>query len=112
GDVDHMRGFVLLRRWFDLDRAERLDDLIDAYERRLGTDGLVRACFDDMARERDLVLRRRLLTQPRHRLYLALTLNVEDHDDRMRLAAELFPDAEPGHTIADIVGELADREHR
>lgn len=111
-ELDHMRGLVVLRKWFEVDRVHRLADLIDAYERRIGTEGLVRAHFADMANERDLVMRRQLLTQPRHRLYLALMLNVEDHDDRLRLAAQLFPGAEPGHTIADIVGELADRNLR
>lgn len=110
--LDHMRGLVLLRRWFEFDGSVRHADLVDVYEQRLGVDGVVHAFFADVAAEQDLVLRRTLLTEPRHRLYLALLLNVDAHDERLRLAAQLFPEADPGETLADIVGELAGRELR
>jgi len=102
-------GYLLARKWFaKVDRGEGLQRLLDALAKRHGqvTAPLLGA-FDHQRRLLSIITRRKLLTDPEHRLFLALLLNLPDRASIDKVLAQRFPGEDPGELLARWVTELA-----
>jgi len=63
-------------------------------------------------RRRRLLLRRGMLRQSRHRMFMALVVNLPDRASIYRSMEELFPHENPSRLIGDLIAELASPEYR
>jgi hypothetical protein len=63
--------------------------------------------FKHRDRVNDLVRRRSFVTDPEHRFFFALLLNVEERDRILELVKSRFPDADPIEKILDWTYDLA-----
>ena len=63
--------------------------------------------FDHRDRLNDLVRRRGYVTNPEHRFFFALLLNVDERDRILGLVKDRFPDADPIDKILDWTYDLA-----
>lgn len=107
-------GYLLTRRWFArVDRGARLQRLLDALAKRHGevTAPLLSA-FDHERRLLSITTRRKVLTDPEHRLFMALLLNLPDRSSMDRVLAQRFPEQDPGALLARWVTELASPSQR
>ncbi len=68
--------------------------------------------YAEEVRRGRLLARRGLLHDPRHRLFLALIVNLQDRGSIDRVLRELFPDREPSVLLAELVEELASPQYR
>jgi hypothetical protein len=107
-------GYLLARRWFaKVDRGERFQRLLDALAKRHGqvTAPLLGA-FDHERRLLSITTRRQLLTDPEHRLFLALLLNLPDRASMDKVLAQRYPGEDSGDLLARWVTELASPPRR
>lgn len=63
--------------------------------------------FAHQAKVNEIVKRRAYLTEPEHRFFLALLMNVEGRERILSLIKERFPDADPIEKILDWTFDLA-----
>jgi hypothetical protein len=113
-DNDLLAGVTLVQRWSQGgDRGERLDDLLDHLARTHGSiGGDLRAVFEQQRHDLELVLRRRMLHEPRHRLFLAVLMNLHDDASRVSVLQSLFSNRDPLAVVAEILLELSSPELR
>ena len=107
-------GYLLARRWFaQVDRGDRLQRLLDALPVRYGEVArpLV-AAFDHERRTVSISARRQLLTEPEHRLFLALLLNLPDRPSIDEILTQRYPGEHPGSLLSRWVTELASPSQR
>lgn len=107
-------GYLLARRWFSkADRGVSLQRVLDALAKRHGevTAPVLRA-FDHERRLVSLAARRQLLTDPEHRLFLALLLNLPDRRSVDKVLAQRFPGQDTGALLSRWVTELASPAQR
>lgn len=114
GAEDLWVGYLLARRWFTkADRGGRLQRLLDALAKRHGdvTAPLLSA-FDHERRLLSITTRRKLLTDPEHRLFMALLLNLPDRASMDKVLTQGFPSEDPGVLLGRWVTELASPSQR
>jgi len=104
---DLFGGFFVARQWSRLDRSDRFDDVLDALIRRHGAVAeIMRPAMAEKRRQQGITIRRRLVHEPSHRLFLALLLNLPDRTSVDIILRSKFPDHEPADLLAQWVGEL------
>jgi len=99
----------LMGELFDLEGpAARFNALLDIVVRRHGSsaDGFA-AVFAHRERLREILGRRSYVTNPEHRFFLALVLNVDEQDSIFALVKSRYPDTDPIDKILDWIYELA-----
>lgn len=108
-----LEGVLVLDTWRGVEAGERFDDVVDHFARCHPTLAQrVRSVFDERERQKNLALRRRMLPQQRHRLFLGVLLNLPDRASQASILSRLFPGEPPGEILASLVGELAAPEVR
>lgn len=106
---DLFGAFSVAHHWFvALERGEPFHEILEHLIRHHGSVAApLRLVFDDLGREISIVLRRKLVHDPSHRLFLAMLLNLPDRAAVDAIVRELFPNQEPGQVLATWVRELA-----
>lgn len=107
-------GYLLARRWFaHIDRGQCFQQVLDALANRHGP--VIAPLFGAFDHERRLLTisaRRQLLTDPEHRLFLALLLNLPDRASIDKVLVQRFPGQDPGALLSRWVTELASPAQR
>ena len=98
-----------LEEMFDVtEKEKRFDDFLAVARTRHGEKADV---FEKVIAHReflmDIVRRRSYVTNPEHRFFFALLLNVEGKDNIFSLIKQRFPNAEPAEKLLDWVYDLA-----
>jgi len=89
-------------------RRRRFDKFLDVVHERHGDKaGVLADSFAYRERIDDLVRRRSVVTDPEHRFFFALLLNVEGRDQIFSLIKQRFRDAEPIDKILDWAYDLS-----
>jgi hypothetical protein len=118
---DFQSTFRILSSLHSFARGDRMGDLfkldgprarfqkfLDTAVRRHGEKGAVLpAIFQHREQEDEIVAQRNVLTQPQHRFFLALLMNVNGRDRIFSLIRQRFPDAEPLDKVLDWVYEIS-----
>jgi hypothetical protein len=110
--LSHLHGALPsqpLGQLFNLDsKTDRFGQFLDVAIKRHGDRG---SRFADVFRYRDsldaLVRRRSYVTDPEHRFFFALLLNLDNRDKILSLIKSRFPDADPIEKILDWAYDLA-----
>lgn len=94
---------------FNLSRpAERFRGLLDVVRRRHGERAeVLPAVFAHRDMQDEIVRRRGYVTNPEHRFFLALLMNIEGRENIFELVRRRFPDDDPMERVLDWVLELA-----
>jgi hypothetical protein len=88
--------------------AERFRGFLETVRRRHGEKGDVfEAVFEHFERQNTLVRRRGFVTDPEHRFFFALLLNVDGKERIFSLIKQRFPDADPLEKVLDWTFDLA-----
>jgi len=104
---DLFGSFFVARQWSRLDRSERFEEILDALIRRHGSVAeILRPVLDEKRRQQGITIRRKLVHDPAHRLFLALLLNLPDRSSVDLILRAKFPDQNPADLLAQWVGEL------
>jgi len=109
-DLDFERGFAVLRQSVaHLAALDAWDMVLDAFRTKHGAlaDG-VAATLAESARRAGLVELRSTITDPEHRFFLALLLNVPTRSELLGLVARRFPDSSPTETVLRWTDELVE----
>lgn len=86
----------------------RFRAFLDIVARRHGSKAAdLPAVFAHRDRENEIVRRRGYVTDPEHRFFLAMLLNVDDRDTILRLTGERFPGTDATSKILDWIYDLA-----
>ena len=87
---------------------DRLDQLLEKTRRKHGSlvDYLT-PVLEEQDRVGDIVQRRRFITAPEHRFFLALILNVPSRGKLLNMTQQRFPENDPVDTVLDWVMDLA-----
>lgn len=106
----HLVGANHLEQLFKIEGSvSRFQQFLDMVERRHGENGAIfKPIFDRMAAIDEIVNRRSFVTDPEHRFFMALLMNVDDRSRIFDLIKQRFPGAEPVEKILDWVFDLAD----
>lgn len=98
-----------LEQLFNLDKSEsRFDALLEIVRERHGERAnIFSKVFAHEAKVQEIVRRRAVITEPEHRFFLALLMNVEGKERIFSLIKERFPDAEPLDKVLDWTFDLA-----
>ncbi len=121
GKSDFQTSFVILStvraylqsnqvdRMFNLgDSANRFDALLDVVKKRHGERAnIFPKVFAHATKVDEIVKRRGYVTEPEHRFFLALLMNVEGKERIFALIKQRFPDDEPIEKILDWTFDLA-----
>jgi hypothetical protein len=102
-------GGTPLGELFNLERpAQRFTKLLEIVRRRHGSkaDDLANV-FAHRDRVQEIIRRRSYVTNPEHRFFFALMLNVEGRERIFKLIKARFPDADPVSKILDWAHDLA-----
>lgn len=98
---DLFAGFFVVRVWSGFDNVDHIDDLIEALVRRHGSLAqILSPVMAEKKRQQGIVIRRRLLQDPSHRLFLALLLNLPDRAAMDTILRARFP----GQSTAALLG--------
>ena len=86
----------------------RFDKFLEIARVRHGAAGEVfKAVFEHVDMLNEIIRRRNYVTEPEHRFFLALLLNVEGNDRIFALIKQRFPDSDPIEKILDWTYDLA-----
>jgi hypothetical protein len=112
--LDLFHGFLVLNNWCELiERGASLDHLVDVMADRHGHLGAVLSdVFSERRRELALVARRRVLTDARHRAFLAVLLTRPPREARDAILATLFPGRGSANLMAELVREFSSQDRR
>jgi len=107
-----LRGMLradALKQLFNLDSPRsRFDAFLDVVERRHGQAGEVfRPIFQRFDMIDEIVMRRGYVTDPEHRFFMALLMNVEGRERIFSLIKQRFKDIDPVEKVLDWVFDLA-----
>lgn len=94
---------------FNLDTPQnRFDALIEVVKNKHGERAnIFPKVFAHFAKVDEIVRRRAVITEPEHRFFLALLMNVEGKDRIFSLIKQRFPDVEPLDKVLDWTLDLA-----
>lgn len=88
--------------------AEAFGGYLETVRKRHGSRAdALEAVFAYRARQNEIVRRRNFVTDPEHRFFFALLLNVEGRDRIFSLIKQRFPEAEPIEKVLDWTFDLA-----
>jgi hypothetical protein len=87
---------------------QRFNALLEHARARHGelTD-LLPPVFDEQQRQSNIIKRRTVITEPEHRFFLALLLNVPERAGLLELVRQRYPESDPVETVLDWVDELS-----
>lgn len=110
--LSHLRGLLRSNQLSQLFKLagpkERFDSFLEIVRKRHGTAGeTLTAVFAHMDRLDEIVSRRDFVTNPEHRFFMALLLNVDERDRIFALIKQKFPDADPIEKVLDWTFDLA-----
>ena len=105
---NHLSG-GFLGQLFNLEGpAARFRAFLEIVERRHGAKATqLPAVFQHRERVNEIVRRRGYVTEPEHRFFFALLLNVEGRETIFSLIKQRFPDADPVEKVLDWTHDLA-----
>ena len=111
---DLWTAFRVCDDWaFTYGESADLSNLIEVLAGRAGVfEDLMPPMYAERVRRGRLFARRGLLRGSRHRLFLALIVNLPDRTSIHRAMEQLFPGQDPSKLIVDLVEELASPEYR
>jgi hypothetical protein len=94
---------------FNLDTPQnRFDALLEVVKNKHGERGnIFPKVFAHFAKVDEIVRRRSVITDPEHRFFMALLMNVEGKERIFALIKQRFPDAEPLDKVLDWTLDLA-----
>jgi hypothetical protein len=108
--VKRLIGYNQLDRLFQVGNSHgRFEDFLEIVKKRHG--GAAKTLpdiFDEQNRLDEIVRRRSFVSEPEHRFFLALLLNVSDRPRILSLVQKRFPDADPIDKILDWSLELSE----
>lgn len=91
------------------DSQDRFENFLDIVTKKHGaTANTLPVIFAEQNRLDEIVRRRSFISDPEHRFFLALLLNVSDRERVLLLIKKRFPDSEPIDKILDWSLELAE----
>lgn len=107
--VRHYLQSNQIDQMFNLDAPQnRFDALIEVVKKRHGERANVfPKVFAHQAKVDEIVKRRSYITEPEHRFFLALLMNVEGRERIFSLVKQRFPDHEPIDKVLDWTYDLA-----
>ncbi len=110
GRLRHLVGANQLEQLFKIEGStSRFQQFLDVVSRRHGRNGeIFGPIFDRLAAIDEIVNRRSFVTNPEHRFFMALLMNVDDREHIFALIRQRFPDTDPIEKILDWVFDLAE----
>lgn len=110
--LGNTRGFLRsnhLEQFFNVEQAEnRFDKMFEIVKKRHGSLAeMILPIFAHQDKQQEFVSRRSYVTNPEHRFFFALLLNVDGKERILSLIKTRFPEAEPFEKILDWTTELA-----
>jgi hypothetical protein len=111
--LSHLRGLLRANQLSQLFKLagpkERFDGFLAIVRKRHGAAGeVLTTVFEHMDRHDEIVNRRDFVTNPEHRFFMALLLNVDERERIFGLIKHRFPDTDPIEKILDWVFDLAE----
>ncbi len=111
--LSQLRGLLRsnhMSQLFKLEGPEaRFEAFLDVVRERHGALGdTLAAVFDHRDRLDDILNRRDFVTNPEHRFFMALLLNVDERTRILGLVKHRFPDMDPVEKVLDWVFDLAE----
>jgi len=109
-ELDFARGFAVLQHGMrHLRNVDAWELVLAAFQAKHGrsADGIP-ATLDEIARRAAIVDLRSTITEPEHRFFLALLMNVRTRADLLALVAERFPEQPPLATVLRWADELCE----
>lgn len=87
---------------------ERFETLVETSRKKHG-DSIDKflSVFEEKDRQSIIISKRGILSEPEHRFFLALLLNVDEHSHVFDLVSKKFPDDDPVEKILDWTTELS-----
>lgn len=109
-DLDFERGFYILQNCMGrLKELEAWSPAVKAFKRKHGRMASgVEATIEESARRDVIKDLRAMVTDPNHRFFLALLMNINSCDQLLDLVARRYPGAKPADTVLGWIGELAE----
>lgn len=106
----HLVGANQLEQMFRIEgAASRFQIFLDVAAKRHGKRGeIFGSIFERLDAVDEIVKRRNFITNPEHRFFFALLMNVDDREHVFTLIKKRFPDADPKERILDWVFDLAE----
>lgn len=98
-----------LQHFFNVEKPEdRFEKAVEVVRKRHGTltDSLLEI-FEKQDKSMEMMTRRNYITQPEHRFFLALLMNIDDKKRVFSLIKERYPENEPIEKVLDWTTELA-----
>lgn len=87
---------------------ERFNNLVDTARKKHGdTINMFLSVFQEKERQADIIGRRGIITEPEHRFFLALLLNVDGRSHLFELIRQKFPDNDPIEKLLDWTTDLS-----
>ena len=110
--LSHLRGLLKSNQLSQLFKLEgpkaRFDSFLEIVKKRHGASGeTLRSVFEHLDMLDEIVYRRGFVTEPEHRFFMALLLNVDERTRIFDLIKYRFPDADPIEKILDWTFDLA-----
>lgn len=106
----HLVGANQLEQMFRIEGAvSRFQAFLDAAIDRYGTRAeILPSIFEHLDAVDEIVKRRAFVTNPEHRFFFALLMNIDRRDDILALVKQRFPDTDPIEKVLDWVFDLAE----
>ncbi|HRH45636.1 MAG TPA: hypothetical protein PKY82_28610 [Pyrinomonadaceae bacterium] len=98
-----------IQHYFNVEKPEdRFEKAVEIARKRHGalTDTIL-SIFEKQDKLMEIMNRRNYITQPEHRFFLALLMNIDEKSRVFSLIKERFPDSEPIEKVLDWTTELA-----
>ena len=110
--LGNTRGFLRsnhLEQFFNVEQTEnRFDKMFEIVKKRHGSLAeMILPIFAHQDKQQEFVSRRSYVTNPEHRFFFALLLNVDGKERILSLIKTRFPETEPFEKILDWTTELA-----
>jgi hypothetical protein len=108
GELDFERGFFILQHCMSaMQQLDQWDAALRTFEQRHGNLAKGVAATLDEGLRRDLIKEMRgSVTEPEHRFFLALLMNVPTRSDLLSLVSQRFPEQAPVETVLRWAEEL------
>lgn len=111
---DLWTAYRVTEHWFNNFGSDRhFEALAAALAQRHGDlASMIDPAFAEQARRSRILARRGMLAEPRHRLFLALLVNLPDRASVLDVMAQLFPGEDPHELTVRLVAELSSADLR
>jgi len=109
-ELDFERGFFILQNCMGhLQNFDEWDAVLGAFQRKHGALAAgVLATLEECVRRDVIKGMRGMITEPEHRFFLALLMNVPTRADLLALVAQRFPKKSPAETVLRWAAELTE----